>query len=278
MVKQIELRSIRTGKKYHVYIGKNGHIAIDRNDINMLDKSKLKGYEEKIFTILDTLKDRDSRISELKHKLGIDIYNEFNLSYSDFLRWNRTGSRLTDSEIRDSNSGRLTLTIDRESYTHIINKLEDLDKVNTIGRLVLKTFGSLLQLIIKSVNRFAFDSKYYVKLNRSFSITINLISNSMTPSIESFSYPFSSLYGSNPFYVYVFNINRLWYYNIHLKNKSILKVNDRRFIVLKIDDNEQHLDYYVINNSSGYGLGVKKIRIKKNGVWHGKENKRENNG
>lgn len=274
MVKEIELKSTRTGNKYRVYIGRNGNIAINRNDINVLDESKLKGYEEKIFTILDTLKNRDSRISELKHKLGTNIYNEFNLSHSDFLRWNRTESRLTDSEIRDSNLGRLTLTINRESYIHVINKLEDLDKVNVIGRLVLKTFRSLLQLIIKNVNRFAFDSKYYVKLNRSFLMTVNLIPDNMTPSIESFSYPFSSLYGGNPFYIYVFNVNRLWYYNIYLKNKSVLIINKKKFIVLKIDDNERYLDYHIVSNSSGYGLGVKKVRVKKNGVKHGKEDKR----
>ncbi|MEM4385517.1 MAG: hypothetical protein QXD03_03110 [Candidatus Anstonellales archaeon] len=274
MAREIELRSVRTGNKYHVYIGKNGHIAIDRNSIIMLDESKLKGYEEKIFTILDTLRNRDSRISELKHILGSNIYNEFNLSHSNFLRWNRIGSRLTNSEINDSNSGKLTLTIDRESYVHIINKLEDLDKVNAIGKLVLKTFGSLLQLIIKNINRSAFDSKYYVKLNRSFSMTVNLIPDNTTPSIESFSYPFSSLY-SNPFYIYMFNVNRLWYYNIYLRNRSILEVNNKRFIVLKIEDNVSYLNYYVINKSYGYDLNVKKMKIKKSEVEYGKKSRED---
>ncbi|MEM4385901.1 MAG: hypothetical protein QXD03_05075 [Candidatus Anstonellales archaeon] len=257
-----------SSKRYPIWIGSNGKIAIDKNFRLKLEERKLKNIDEKIFIIMNALKDRSFNIRDIKKRIGSYLYNKLNLEKSNAIRQKRKANNFSVRDMIDTSGNSISVRLYMSDYGRIMNRvMADMIGLNIKERLLVKTTRSIIDLISKYMNS-GLDSVGFKNFNFPVDIKVNLISNSDIPSINTnIEYRYVDL-GSKRFkyskYNYEINVNKSWYYNVYLKGKHILKNDGKTFIVMKIDDNKSYIDYYVINRSSGYGINIKKLTFKRN--------------
>ncbi|MEM4385516.1 MAG: hypothetical protein QXD03_03105 [Candidatus Anstonellales archaeon] len=258
-----------SNKRYYIWISSKGKISIDSNFRWILEENKLKNINEKIFIIMDALKDRQFDISSIKKHIGSNLYHKLNLDKSNDIRMERISNKNTPYDRMEINENSLSMKLYKSNYNYIINKV----MLNTIGmdiktRILVKTARAIVGLI-KSNIACGFDSMGFTDLGLPINIKINLIPDDNMPVVITES-KYNRVYVTTnqsfkyPKYSYEININKSWYFKIYLKNKAIIKRNKTKYILLKTEEDKNKFINYVISKSKGYSIKVKRIVVRKN--------------
>lgn len=266
---EVLVRFKSNSKKYSIWIGRNGKIAIDKKYKWILEENKLRNVDEKIFIIMDVLKNRDFDIRDIKRCIGISLYNKLNLEKSDIIRRKRKADNFSVRGMIDANGNSMSVRLYSSDYDRIMNKvMTDIIGLNITEILLVRTTRSIIELMSKYINS-GLDSVGFKNFNFPVDIKVSLIPNNDIPNIKVDTVDRYINLGSKPFrytkHSYEISVNKFWYYSIYLKNKHVITKDGKRFIVMKIEDRKSSSIYYVMNNSSGYSINVKRLTLKKNG-------------
>ncbi|MEM4385515.1 MAG: hypothetical protein QXD03_03100 [Candidatus Anstonellales archaeon] len=236
------------GKMYYVWVGDNGHISIDKKSRWMLEIPRMDGneYNETIFSIYNVLRDRNRNIFSPFNMFDNKICKAFKLRERNNIRLKRMKIRRMKNELEKSENGELVVSNKRWIDNSLYTALEmTIPKLNFIGRLILKTFRSLMYSLMISDIVIDFNKgNLLVKLE-------------LVPQDKKSNMYVTFEYRSSHF---VFDIGRSWYYK-HYLGKLFIVIDGRKYVILgekKIGNKEY---YYFIRNSRGYYIKIDKIAI-----------------
>lgn len=250
MKKKLKFKS-SIGKMYYVWIGKNGHISIDKKSAWILDISKFRGDYETIFYIYDTLRNRKGNISSIKSIVTGNACNILKLDKRERTRLRRMRIMKMKENLIESEKGSLTILIYRDRVRFVYEVIKSvIPKLNLIGRLVLKTFISLLGSLMESSVYTAFVSREY-EYGKGITIKLNIVPDKNF-NVEEFS-KYDKLN-------YEFNVSRLWYHK-HYLGKLFIVINNSKHVILREERIGNKEYYYYIRNGRGYSLKVDRIVV-----------------
>ncbi|MEM4385902.1 MAG: hypothetical protein QXD03_05080 [Candidatus Anstonellales archaeon] len=247
MKKRLKFKS-SMGKMYYVWIGDNGHISIDKKSRWMLEISRMNGdeYYETIFHIYDLLRDRNRNMFSPYNMFNNRICNAFELHKRNSIRLKRMKIRRMKNELEESENGRLAVLnkewVDSSLYTALKMTMP---KLNFMGRLILKTFRSLMYSLMLSDIVIDFNKGALL-------VTLELV----PPDRKSDMYVTFEYRSSRC----VFNIGRSWYYK-HYLGKLFIVIGGRKYVILGEEKVGNREYYYFIKNSRGYYIKIDKIAI-----------------